>query len=416
MPLEPDASAAVSSAVTREQLVQWVYETAEAQETESLEWKRGYDLAKRTGAAQTAKHLIGFANRDPAAAQRKHRGHAYLLLGVEPELAPGVKRWDSADIQRWLEPFLEPELRYDTHFVRCHEADILLFDVDAPKAGDPIFALQRPGADEGGSSLSEGAVFVRRRGMTERASANELKRLQQRLVARQETDLAFHLELTGRAPSAMRAAMFEPAHRDAQLRSLRDGLMSELPPPSNSILAALGPPLESRSPEEFTEQVNEFFHAATQQWPNFYGNFLAQEDPTWLQLNIVSDSENGFEAVAVELLLPLPRWTVHADSGAAEEYLKPPEIPFRWGQVVGNVGSLCRSPIRVEAVNDEETRVHFPRLDVRPWTAHPLEELLLILPPTLAGRQLTASWRATARGRDGDQSGDVTIPVRTREA
>jgi hypothetical protein len=71
-------------------LVEYIASSPTLQENEHLEWKSGYDLGKRPDAGEVAKQLVGFANRDPARAQRQTGGFAYVLLGIEPGAVTGV--------------------------------------------------------------------------------------------------------------------------------------------------------------------------------------------------------------------------------------------------------------------------------------------------------------------------------------
>ena len=65
------------------------------QEKDWVEWKVGYDLTKNPGRASVAKHLIGFANRDPAANPHPERfdagraGRRSFTFGAGPHACPG---------------------------------------------------------------------------------------------------------------------------------------------------------------------------------------------------------------------------------------------------------------------------------------------------------------------------------------
>jgi hypothetical protein len=95
-----------------------VRDTPGLQEHDWLEWKSGYNLEKKSGRAAIAKHLIGFANRDPDAAARCLNGHGCLLLGVEPGVCPGMPDHDSADLENWLRPFVGEKVVFDVHLSR----------------------------------------------------------------------------------------------------------------------------------------------------------------------------------------------------------------------------------------------------------------------------------------------------------
>jgi hypothetical protein len=69
------------------------------------------------------------------------------MLGAEPGRLIGVETWDSADIENWITPFVGSDLVYDVHHVRVDGVAVLMLVVAPPKAGDPIFALQRGTGD-----------------------------------------------------------------------------------------------------------------------------------------------------------------------------------------------------------------------------------------------------------------------------
>jgi len=74
-------------------LIALVHSAVGANETYELEWKLEFPLGTRTRRAALAKHIIAFANRDPDRAVRTFKGHAFLLIGVEPGAwgsAPGL--------------------------------------------------------------------------------------------------------------------------------------------------------------------------------------------------------------------------------------------------------------------------------------------------------------------------------------
>lgn len=176
---QPDLTHPLRRPSERLALVEYVATTSSLQETEHLEWKSGYDLARRTDAGKLAKQLIGFANRDPIRSRRLFEGYAYVLLGVEAGAIQGVPVWDSADIENWLSRFVSPELVYDVHYVKARDSDVLFIEIEPPKPGSTIFCLQASTGDDQ-SNLSEGTIYVRRVGKTEVANAAEVARLVER--------------------------------------------------------------------------------------------------------------------------------------------------------------------------------------------------------------------------------------------
>jgi predicted HTH transcriptional regulator len=185
----PDFTTLARRPSERLAIVEHVRDTPALEETDYLECKSAYDLTTRPGAAATARQLIGMANRDFAQVERHVEGSAYVLMGVEPGTLHGVPHWDSADIENWLERFVQRELRYEVHYVEVDGKEVLLFIVDAPRQGDPIYCLQHgsemeevvtgtPGAERKTKrALRKGEIFVRHGGKTEPHTPDDLARL-----------------------------------------------------------------------------------------------------------------------------------------------------------------------------------------------------------------------------------------------
>lgn len=86
-------------------LIALVHSAVGANETYELEWKLEFPLETRMRRAALAKHIIAFANRDPDRAARTFKGHAFLLIGVEPGAWGSAPDLDPAELVQQLEPF-----------------------------------------------------------------------------------------------------------------------------------------------------------------------------------------------------------------------------------------------------------------------------------------------------------------------
>jgi hypothetical protein len=396
-------------------VVEHIITTPNLQENEHLEWKSGYDLSTKPGAAKTAKQLIGMANREPARAARLLEGHAYVILGVDAGRLHGLmKRWDSADIENWIAPFVGPDLVYDIHYVEVRGRDVLMFVVGPSKQGDPIFALQRTTQDEHGKEMRAGTIYVRRGGKTEVADPAEIAMLTNRARAA-GSRLALDVQADVSTALPIGAQLLTDTTRDAYLDLRRRKLLSELPQ-ETGILALVGPGGEFRKPEVFQRQVEFFVQAATKNWVSFALVDHVEKKKPALRLSIVNSTEENFEDVVLEVTVPLSRSFVHRSPTDAREKLKPPKEPARWGS---DLASLIRPPLEVDPLSqtaideldEHTTKVRFaPRL-VRPHTTHPMEPLTLALLPEHEGAELTLDWRATARNTRGQITGVVRVEI-----
>jgi hypothetical protein len=55
-----------------------------------IEWKSTVDLSTPSGTVNVVKHIIGLANRQPAAAAQPAGGYGYVLFGVGPGSITGI--------------------------------------------------------------------------------------------------------------------------------------------------------------------------------------------------------------------------------------------------------------------------------------------------------------------------------------
>lgn len=146
-----------------------------------LEWKSSVDLDSAGWRGTLARHMIGFANRDPQTAQQVMGGFGYLALGVAPSELIGVEPIDNADLLNALNVYVDPSrVRWLPHWVALGERTVLVLQVEPPRPGDPIATLRRAYSDGKKRTWDEGSIFVRRAGQTVRPSTGELDMLTQR--------------------------------------------------------------------------------------------------------------------------------------------------------------------------------------------------------------------------------------------
>ncbi len=247
-------------------VVKHVHDTEDLQETDWLEWKSGYDLTKPASRAAAAKHILGFADRMPDVAARNAEGYAYLLLGVEPGTYHGMPVHDSADIENWLRPYVGDKVIYEIDYVTAPDGQKILFiTVDPPQWGDDIHSLRKAGEDaDSGKTIAAGTIFVRKSGKTERASDADVDRLTER-ARRQGTTLALSVDVAGPVP-ALPSNCFDEDFRDAYLEARRRKLLAELPGRADPMRGILKPVGETRSPEQFIGEVDQFVDGAGQNW------------------------------------------------------------------------------------------------------------------------------------------------------
>jgi hypothetical protein len=438
-------------------IVKHVRDTPTLEETDYLEWKSAYDLSSKPDAAATARQLIGMANRDFAQAERHADGSAYVLLGVEPGVVPGVAHWDSADIENWLARYVEPELRYDAHYVGIDGKEVLVFTVDAPRQGDPIYCLQRtceveevitPPASAGQEekrikkTIPKGTIYVRRGGKTEQHTPEDLKRLGARLAVAERPILDVAVMLDTSKAVAISEGLTNDAHRDERLRAWREKMLAKLPrrepKPARGPLDLINFPSfdyamqlpsrpvgERRSEEEYKAEVEMHVHAmkARGAWLQAIAVGWVKERRSVLGVSVRNNTEQNYEHAVIELtLIGLTRGNVFAAEGDAARLLRIPEEPEEWGDMsfihsiatrypVTPIAALAKPRPDIEEPSTGQVLVRYPELRIRPQTTHKLEPLLLALAPFMAGESVPVHWRVTASNTDGYQEGGMDYHV-----
>jgi len=145
--LDVDLSRPIRSLAEQVALIKAVA-SASAAETEKdwIEWKSEVDLAELAWQSTVARHVLGFANRDPDLAASAAHGCSYVLLGVEPGRILGTKAYDPADIDQWVRAFLgtgrdSPVWRPE--YIGVDGMTVLLVSIEPPAWGDPIHTLKK---------------------------------------------------------------------------------------------------------------------------------------------------------------------------------------------------------------------------------------------------------------------------------
>jgi hypothetical protein len=193
---------------------------------------------------------------------------------------------------------------------------------------------------------------------------------------------------------------------------------SSLPEPAGSLIS-VRPILvgENRTEAEFVAQLDGFAADARQRWETFVAIKELEHRPALLKLELLNETDDNFEDVVLEVLLPLPRARVDLSASEAEEMLRPPEAPPEWGS--GALGSIPvvraadKASLGAEAVvrGEAETLVRFWPMRARPHTRHTLPEVMLVLAPEMADQRIEADWRATSSSTRGQTRGTVEIEV-----
>ncbi|GAA3821453.1 hypothetical protein GCM10022226_47240 [Sphaerisporangium flaviroseum] len=451
MALNFDISKAPSRPSELVALADAVFDASDADESVWLEWKSTLDLKKKQGWWHLARAIIGFANRMPDVAARFAEGRAYLVVGVSPGVLPGMPSIDVVDLDQGLTPYLgkEEPPRWRATYVPLTRGDVtaqvLIVDVDPPRWGDPIYCMHKE--SEG---VRDGDIFVRVNGATRPPRSHELKALCDRLKrGAQEIQVELRVAagapirpidtsseavdnwLAGRRRDAM-ASLVSWEEKQAASRSPRSyssfdfGELVDRPSVFSAIDQAMTKP-ETRTPEEYRQQVEAYVRACAQHWPGLIvAGAAAHIAP--LDLELVNALPANLAEVEVELYIPGDVHSVRPRPAQAqvanEPFVDLPRRPLPYGprkesiipHVPGlNVSRPFLTPPRVSRPrpridNGGSTRITFPAVHLRPHQRLRLDSIVVVVqspaPSTLVGR-----WQATSTSMDGTLTGDLTISV-----
>lgn len=430
----PDFAVRARRPSERLAIVEHILGTPGLQETDYLEWKMGYDLAKRPGAVSTAKQLMAMANRDEKHAMRHAEGYAYVLLGVEPGNLAGVELWDSADIETWISRFAGPDLRYDEHYVQKDGKQVLFLTIDPPKQGDPLYHFREGSEDlETKKTIPEAAIYVRHGSKAEPATSEDIARLTTRAGPASDSAAVIYdlsLELDTADVAVIGARILTDEIRDEWLRRWRADMLAKLPKPTSDPYSfgssfGLNPIGENRSNERYTKEVDTYVQsvkATPGLWRRIVMHDAVKQGRAKLSLTVRNDSAENYENAVVELrFVGLGRANIYASAHGADELLGIPDMPHDWGASLSTklareievpvVTSRRETAPEVEEVGPGDVLVRYPELRVRPHTPHRLPPLLVALPPHFAGMTIPVHWRITASNTKSDLADDVEFRI-----
>jgi hypothetical protein len=421
-----------------EQLVSAVLATDAVNESVWLEWKSELDLSGQRGRAHLARCVIGFANRMPDVAAPYCEGQALIVVGAAPETGvKGIAELDPVVLDSYLKPFLGADgPRWAPHWVHRDGKPVLVLQVAAPRAGDPIHVAQREG-----DKIEDGGIYVRRPGSTERATSAEIRGLQHRQTAG---------DVRSRRLDGLAVAVCGGIHvLDLSEESIEEWIESERqrylrpleawePPPPADGARELVPvimdvdkalrevrrvvTLESRTPEKYLEEVESHLDLARGRVAGVCLALAPFRLPAAV-LQVENTTDRRFDSVEVVLLVPE---NVHGYAPRPPEANEPwPRgAPRVWGQrdrvlsidpteaVRSAQASLFAAADQVHAPeirNGGSLQITTAPTSFRPFGRDDSTEVVLLTNELLAGPVL-AEWSATA-SIDGRLTGTVEIPV-----
>lgn len=300
-----------------------------------IEWKSGLDLTTTAGQGHVVKHVLGLANRDPAAASRWAGGYGYLLVGVEPGAVNGVKTVDPEVLVGQVRAFVGDAVRWTPEYIPFSGVQVLVVIVDPPRPGDPIHCLRKQ-LDK----HAPATIFVRHTGRTDPATPADLEMLQARLLERTPS-----LQLTVSAtPSTIETVPDILGVADRWVEERRPSLLagrhrpaprfpaSDIGLTARSVRGVFAPDVEpdTRTEAEYTGEVEEFLEAAKVALVDRGIWDLYRHEPALLRLTLTNPADLGYTGVRLVVHIPgqvasYPEELVEVADGDRPRFPNPPK-------------------------------------------------------------------------------------------
>jgi hypothetical protein len=400
-------------------------------ELDWIEWKSTLDLSLAKDQFNMARHVLGFANRNPDVAAAAVGGCAYLLVGVEPANLQGVSAIDVAKLSTAIDAYTGGAAgpRWSPDYIQVRGHTVLVVTVEAPAWGDPIHTLR-----QGFGNALPGLPFVRRLGKTEQANPQEMVMLTAR-ASRRSPQIAISVRWAGVPPPVQAAGVTEDAVEQWVERE-HDELIRHLEeyraPDSSAAPVALAAAAfansmfgEKRSAAEYRKVVDDYGAAARKGAAGrVYANALQRSQP--IGVVITNGTDGNFSEVRCELKMGDGLWAVFDREAALERLLsKFPARPRPFGAInrdpfgtrglsrLYNIGlpSVGRRTYRGRIDHSNSVTVTLDPVTVRPRDTVHLEPFFLLARPELAGSTIEVLWKATATNADGVAAGTLSLTV-----
>jgi len=440
------------------ELLEYVLEAHPHGESDWLEWKTSLDLSTPRDKFAVAKQILGFANRHPDKASGYGGGCGYFLLGLEPGNLVGQTPIDPADLDSGIRGYVGTgTVQWTPVWIPMKSAVCLAIVVEPPSWGDDIHTLQK-----GYDNFSAGQIFVRRAGGTHTASPAEVRLLQQRATRRgvepplvEVLDVGGEISAVDLAPERIadwvdreRRWLLEPLEAsraptagvtlplsEAEARgyvspqvakAAREALRAaEQVRKSPAYKAFFDSEPESRSEDEYLEQVESYLARATTALPDVAKEALARTGSAKWSLEVRNPTDRNFPGLQVEVVIP-GRVVAHQfslDAGL-------PTRPRRWGPVSKRLPAISllagvlsnslpneyppsyssEASYEVEC-GDGLLRIIFDPVDLRPRATVRLPIADLIVDMMHAGSIVPCRWSATSTAVDGISEGVVDLRI-----
>lgn len=164
------------------------------------------------------------ANRPPAVAMRNFNGFGVMVIGASKESTAGVpKGTEEHELENRISPYTGREINWFLRRIPTDESNEVIFlIVEPPKAGDKIFPCRKDfSGSNGGSTLQDGAIYIRSGSETRLAKSTEIDELSNRTKTSAPSSVALKVVPFGEAIQVADTDQFFETSAQAAVEKIR---------------------------------------------------------------------------------------------------------------------------------------------------------------------------------------------------
>lgn len=279
----------------RQQLALFLRDSGDAYERHYLEVKSDVDLTSKHGRAKVVKFILGTSNRMPDVAAKFFDGHALMAIGIDHGAIPGVPQFEEHELRRFVDKYTRNTMTWWTELVTNPDGgdNVVFVVVSPPSWGDPIRVCyeslrvqSKKDTTRQETLLHEGAIYVRPSSETRSATGDEIDALSRRISVG-STSTQAHVDVALRGYPVR--ISHDPQILDEYIEATRTWLSEEPRDPEtdeglNFIERLRAQTWETRSAEEFNQQLDDWEAAVREAWPSLID--LIAQTFTWSEIEV----------------------------------------------------------------------------------------------------------------------------------
>jgi hypothetical protein len=403
-------------------LVAWAAASDDRLERYFLELKSEIDLTTKHGRHKVAKFILGAANRDIAKAEKRFGGHAVLLLGVGGGAALGIPPFEAQDLEREVRKFTGadgPGWDYEQISVDAAH-DVIAVIVDPPTGRIwPCLA--------DGEGMTNGDIYLRGEGRTEKASGAEI----QAMLARSGANASALPDVAVEVLGEVLAIRLDNDRIIAWVEDTAQAYFDDLEEPAQSSAFAFEPRsnmMERRSKDEFKRQVKRWREKAVAD-PVVGVSEIAARSAAGLRLQVVNPVKTPLRDVRIDIEFDEGVRAVEWEDPEGDDRIGLfPDRPLDWGRdsIMSHLGNDIARNLYPAGSNHGSLRITQSSparlvlsLDLlraeETFVSDDGEVVLVSYVNEETGQPITGRWRLTSGDVHDVLDGTLSVPVDYRD-